>query len=216
MYNYHDKYIKYKKKYLDLKHRLINQYGGHEPLRHIITPINGPKEITIILKPFLVYDGNIFHSNHKTGIDKVDNIIEKRIAVDYTKIKKILPFYYESAYAWFDSGFKESDLLEKNVKIETIDYQFKNGLIYLKVKKSNNNGFNKNDYKAIRICFDPHDFGPDGYMLQDITIYSGPELEPFINKIKQKKLKNSLVDNGNKQSNEYTVELAVEVKTILP
>ena len=170
------KYKKYKKKYLDYKKEIRMQGGSQSNvLKKIIHPIKGPNEITVVLKPFLVYNGNQFANTYQTGIQKVDKIIEKRIAKDHTNIKRIVNFYYESVYYWFDSGLSEKDLLEKNLDIITSGYKFKDGFIYLKLKKSNNNGFNESDYEAIKICFDPYDFGPDAYMLQDIEIYQGPE-----------------------------------------
>ncbi len=76
-------------------------------------------------------------NTHLTGINNIDTIINNRITNDYTNIKNILPFYYKSAFYWFDSkrfGISENDLLEKNVEIEIMDYQFKNNLIYLTIK----------------------------------------------------------------------------------
>jgi hypothetical protein len=75
-------------------------------LKEVIHSIDGPEEVTVILKPLLVYDGS----------------------------------------------------------------EFKNGKIYLTIRKSNGNGFSKSDYRAIEICYHPDDFGPDGYMLQDIVV----------------------------------------------
>lgn len=190
---YHQKYLKYKQKYLELKYIRGNQdisifVGGasvkqKDLSKKIIHPIAGPKEITIVFKPFLVFNGNEFTSSYLTGIKHVDDIITERISNDHTSIKGVLPFYYKSAFYWFGANeynLSEKDLLEENVEIVPINYKFKNGLIYLTVIKSNNNGFNESDYKAINIAFDPNDFGPDNYMLQDIVIYEGDELAPIV------------------------------------
>ena len=225
--DYKHKYLKYKKKYLDLKNKFFNgenksnfdENQDRNELKKIIHPIAGPKKITIILKPFLVYNGSENADSYLTGVESVDNIISDRIAQDYTKIKNILPFYYESAYYWFDSGLGEEKLLEKNINIKITDYEFKNGLIYLTAIKSNNNGFNQSDYQAIRICFDPDDFGPDGYMLQDIVIYDGSDTKQIIEKLEQKNKSSSISQShilGYGGDDEDVLELAVRVVDILP
>ena len=175
------------------------------------------------MRPFLVFGGNQFSKNYLIGNDRIDTIIKNRILKDYTNIKNILPFYYESAFYWFDSekfGLKEEDLLEKNVGIRTVNYRFINGSIYLTVCKTNNNGFDDADYKAIKICFDPDDFGPDGYMLQDITIYQGPEIAEIVKQLKQNNYQNILNKYPNMPAKvdetDSSAELALNVIDIIP
>jgi hypothetical protein len=205
---YKHKYIKYKTKYYNLlKKQKPDDENDNQELKHITKPIIGPKKITIVLKPFLVLNGE-FTNSYLTGINKIDNIIEQRIANDYTKIKGILPFYYESLFYKYGSekfGLKE-DMVEKNIGIKILDYKFENGLIYLTVSKSNNNGFNKADYTAIKISFDPYDFGPDGYMIQDIVIFDWGETQQISNKHK----------NNLNNAEEPIAELVVEVVDIIP
>lgn len=206
--------------------QLINNYktniqsGGksigitrNKPLIKITHPIDGPKKITIVLKPFLVYNGSTFLDTYLTGNSKIDSIITKRIEVDYTRLQNILPYYYEIPFHTYGTGLEENELLEKNVEIKCIDYEFKNGLIYMTVKKSNDNGFSKNDRKAIKICFDPYDFGPDNYMLQDIIIYQGNNLKPIIKEIEKKY--SPLFKFSDDENTDLVLELAVEVVNIL-
>ncbi|AYV85272.1 MAG: hypothetical protein Satyrvirus8_30 [Satyrvirus sp.] len=207
MYKY--KYEKYKNKYLKLK---LKQGGGLDS-SIISHPIKGPKKIIIVLKPMLLYHGNILSDSHLTGISNVDKEIEKRISNDYTKIQKILPFYYSGAFYWYH-GVGEDKLLEKQVNIIITNYKFKNGLIYLTARKSNNNGFNKDDYKAIEISFDPDNFGPDGYMLQDIIIYKGSDLKPILKKYTKDEFGTPVQFDDNENSD--LVELVVRVIDILP
>lgn len=231
MMNYQHKYYKYKVKYLQYKNnnnnnnkaQAISKNYNKNKLKDIIHPINGPKEVIVVLKPFLIYDGSQNTESHLTGIQNIDDIITERISVDKTDLKNVLPFYYQSAYYWYDSGLDEKDLLEEDVEIEVFDYKFNNGLIFLSIRKSNNNGFNKADYRAIKICFDPYNFGPDGYMLQDITIYEGEELKPYLDPLRgEHKVVipaniQALIDSyGITDEPEYYVEIAVHVIDILP
>lgn len=171
----------------------IIQKGGlaRKGVTIIKHPIDGPNEIEVILKPFLIYNGNQYQKTYLTGINKIDKIIKKRIIMDYTRIKEIP----RNALYFTESG------LEQGVLLKPIRYQFKNKLIYLFLKKTNNNGFSHEDYNAIKDYFDPEISGPDTWMSGNIIIYEGSEL---------KKTKRKF------DYDRYIVELGVRVIDIKP
>nr|WBF71126.1 hypothetical protein [Megavirus caiporensis] len=145
-----------------------------------------PKTITVVLEPHLLYNGNESTGSYFTGIDKIDKIIEQRISQDYTDVKNV--FQYTLKYT------NEPDSSE----IECIDYKFKDGSIYLKLKKKNNSNFTKDDYDKMH---EDLENGADGWMEGDITIYEGDDLK----------------ETGfNFEDNQYSVELGLGITDILP
>ncbi|ANB50267.1 hypothetical protein [Powai lake megavirus] len=145
-----------------------------------------PKVITVILEPHLLYNGNESTGSYLTGIDKIDKIIEQRISQDYTDVKNV--FQYTLKYT------NKPDFSE----IECIDYKFKDGSIYLKLKKKNNTNFTKDDYDKMH---EDLDNGADGWMEGDITIYEGDDLK----------------ETGlTFEDDQYSVELGLGITDILP
>lgn len=148
-------------------------------------------EIEVVLKPFLIYNIKDYADSYLTGISTIDNVITERIKKDYTNISRIADYATK-----YDKHYRNTD-----AKMICSDYQFKNGLIYLKLHKSNNEPFNKHDYKAIKNAVEIYDNGPETWMEDNIIIYEGPELA--------KTGKKFIYDK-------YLVELAIDIVDITP
>ncbi|AGC02307.1 hypothetical protein H012_gp143 [Acanthamoeba polyphaga moumouvirus] len=147
-----------------------------------------PQIITIILEPYLIYNGNEFTNSYLTGIKEIDKIINERIKEDYTGVKDI--FKYISSFN-----------ANKPTTLEPVNYKFNNGKIELQLRKNNGQPFTKSDYEKIN---DEIENGADSWMEGNITIYEGPEL-------KKTGYNFETSDEAN-----YSVELGLSIIDILP
>ncbi|QGR54287.1 hypothetical protein [Moumouvirus maliensis] len=157
----------------------LNQTGG-EKIQ--------PKIITVILEPFLIYNGNEFTSSYLTGIKEIDKVIVERIKKDYTDVKNIVKYIFSLS-------------TNNATTLEPVSYKFQNDRIELQLRKNNGLPFTKSDYEKINKEIED---GADGWMESDITIYEGPELK-----------KTGYRFETNDPA-EYSVELGVSVIDILP
>lgn len=123
-----------------------------------------PRDVTIVLRPHLLWNFNQRSPQYLTGVDKIDKVIIQRLKKDHTGVKNIFA-HHELAHLVLKKYF----------------FNTKDGLIYLKYVKEDKEPFTSEDYAEFQREVDD---GPDTWMGGNITIYEGKELEETGRKFK--------------------------------
>jgi hypothetical protein len=114
---------------------------------------NSLDTLVVKLSPFLIRNGNDFQTGISTGTKIYDDLIQFRIANDYTNIKSIFTNDYQ-----------------------VIDYNFDGQFVYITLVPLEVKQFRPNEiHKISEEIVDPNNIGPDTWMERDIVILSEEE-----------------------------------------